>query len=121
MAKESSSQDFGANPLFSQVFLRLPAQRDQSHRAQSQPSVKTGRSRGSPWPTHITLQLSAASQRCAVEEFEFTRIVQEKTTQIELFEELGMPDVIDELLHEGTDGLLASAGATRNGKVCSRS
>lgn len=117
MAEKRSTVECDANPPFSHVFLRLPSQNDQPPRAHPHSPVKTEHGRGSPWTTHITLQSSVTSQRCAVEKFKFTRIVQDQTPQIGLFEQLGMPNVIDTLLHDGRDGLLISAGATRNGKV----
>jgi hypothetical protein len=68
-------------------------------------------------PTHITLQPPNDSRKRAVEKFAFTRVFEEDSRQLELFENTGMASLIDGVLNEGRDGLVATLGVTGSGKV----
>lgn len=73
-------------------------------------------------PTHITIRPPVNDHRKrAVEKFAFTRVFQEEAAQLELFDSIGLPNVIQGVLGqkgmEGRDGLLATLGVTGSGKV----
>lgn len=70
-------------------------------------------------PTHITIHPPSDSRKRAVEKFGFTRVFEEATTQLEVFEDIGAPGLVEGVLHSGRDGLLATLGVTGSGKVCS--
>lgn len=76
-----------------------------------------GGNQSHPWPTHITLQPPSDSRKRAVEKFGFTKVFEENASQLELFEEIGMPNLIKGVLCEGRDGLVATLGVTGSGKV----
>ncbi|OJD18136.1 hypothetical protein AJ78_01802 [Emergomyces pasteurianus Ep9510] len=69
------------------------------------------------WPTHITLQPPSDSRKRAVEKFSFTKVFEENASQLELFQEVGMPSLINGVLCEGRDGLVATLGVTGSGKT----
>ncbi|EEQ84285.1 kinesin family protein [Blastomyces dermatitidis ER-3] len=69
------------------------------------------------WPTHITLQPPNDSRKRAVEKFGFTKVFEENASQLELFEEIGMPSLIKGVLCDGRDGLVATLGVTGSGKT----
>ena len=66
---------------------------------------------------HVTLQPPNDSRKRAVERFSFTKIFQEESTQLDVFEETGAVQAVKGLLHEGRDGLIATLGVTGSGKV----
>lgn len=68
-------------------------------------------------PTHITLQPPNDSRKRAVEKFAFTRVFQEDAKQLDVFENTGLPSLINGVLNEGRDGLVATLGVTGSGKV----
>jgi len=77
---------------------------------------------GDEGPTHITIRPPVNDHRKrAVEKFAFTRVFQEEAAQLELFDAIGLPEVIQGVLGqkgaEGRDGLLATLGVTGSGKV----
>ncbi|EDN09464.1 hypothetical protein HCAG_06631 [Histoplasma mississippiense (nom. inval.)] len=76
-----------------------------------------GGNQSHPWPTHITLQPPSDSRKRAVEKFGFTKVFEENASQLELFEEIGMPNLIKGVLCEGRDGLVATLGVTGSGKT----
>jgi Kinesin motor domain len=123
--KQSSSQ----TSLF-QVYLRLrpPITKEEAahaHRGERylnvEPAEPTEDHDGSqtqpPCPTHITLQPPNDSRKRAVEKFAFTRVFEEESKQLEVFENTGMPALIQGVLKEGRDGLVATLGVTGSGKV----
>ncbi|EED19884.1 kinesin family protein [Talaromyces stipitatus ATCC 10500] len=67
-------------------------------------------------PTHITLQPPNDSRKRAVEKFAFTRVFEEDSKQLEVFENTGVPSLIQGVLKEGRDGLVATLGVTGSGK-----
>lgn len=70
-----------------------------------------------PATTHITLQPPADSKKRAVERFGFTQVFDESASQIDVFQDTGMDDIIRGVLLEGRDGLIATLGVTGSGKV----
>lgn len=68
-------------------------------------------------PTHITLQPPNDSRKRAVEKFAFTRVFEESSKQLEVFENTGVPSLVKGVLKEGRDGLVATLGVTGSGKV----
>lgn len=70
-----------------------------------------------PAATHITLQPPADSRKRAVERFGFTQVFDEAASQIDVFQDTGMNDIIRGVLLEGRDGLIATLGVTGSGKV----
>ena len=66
---------------------------------------------------HVTMQPPNDSRKRAVERFSFTKIFQEESTQLDIFEETGAVHTVKGLLHEGRDGLIATLGVTGSGKV----
>ncbi|ODM14885.1 hypothetical protein SI65_09637 [Aspergillus cristatus] len=69
-----------------------------------------------PATTHITLQPPADLRKRAVERFGFTRVFDEAASQIDVFQDTGMDDIIRGVLLEGRDGLIATLGVTGSGK-----
>ena len=69
-------------------------------------------------PTHITLNPPSDSRKRAVEKFAFTTVFEEDATQLEIFRGAGVVQMIEGVLGEGRDGLLATLGVTGSGKVC---
>lgn len=70
-------------------------------------------------PTHITLHPPRDSRKRAVEKFAFTRVFEEATTQRNVFDGTGVADLVESVLSEGRDALLATLGVTGSGKVSS--
>lgn len=123
--KQSSSQ----TSLF-QVYLRLrpPITKDEAanaHRGERSLNVEpTETTEGhddsqaqTPHPTHVTLQPPNDSRKRAIEKFAFTRVFEEDSQQLDVFESTGMPALIQGVLKEGRDGLVATLGVTGSGKV----
>jgi Kinesin motor domain len=85
------------------------------------PTVPEGNSPGtnvaSNGPTHITLHPPNDSRKRAVEKFAFTKVFEEDAQQLNVFEETGMPSLINGVLSEGRDGLVATLGVTGSGKA----
>lgn len=113
------------NSLF-QVYLRLRPQISQQQQKSERyltvepepPTAEDGESRNpSAGPKHITLHPPADSRKRAVEKFAFTKVFEENASQLELFRETGMSSIIDGVLNEGRDGLVATLGVTGSGKV----
>ena len=52
-----------------------------------------------------------------MEKFGFTRVFEEQTSQLEVFEATGAKGLVEGVLDEGRDGLLATLGVTGSGKV----
>ena len=68
-------------------------------------------------PTHITIHPPSDSRKRAVEKFGFTRVFEEQTAQLDIFEGTGARGLVEGVLGEGRDGLLATLGVTGSGKV----
>ena len=70
-------------------------------------------------PTHITIHPPSDSRKRAVEKFAFTKVFEEQAEQIDIFRGTGVVPLIEGVLGEGRDGLMATLGVTGSGKVCS--
>lgn len=70
-----------------------------------------------PYSTHITLQPPNDSRKRAIERFGFTKVFHEEAAQLEVFEEIGAMENIQNVLKNGRDGLIATLGVTGSGKV----
>ncbi len=68
-------------------------------------------------PTHITIHPPSESRKRAVEKFAFTKVLEEEAGQLEIFKETGVVPLVEGVLSEGRDGLLATLGVTGSGKV----
>lgn len=55
-----------------------------------------------------------------MEKFAFTKVFEEDATQLDIFGGAGVVPLIEGVLGEGRDGLLATLGVTGSGKVCVR-
>lgn len=69
------------------------------------------------YSTHLTLQPPNDSRKRAIERFGFTKVFPEEASQLDLFEETGTADTINNVLSTGRDGLIATLGVTGSGKV----
>ena len=52
-----------------------------------------------------------------MERFAFTKVFEEHTSQLEIFNGTGAIGLVEGVLDEGRDGLLATLGVTGSGKV----
>ena len=68
-------------------------------------------------PTHITLHPPSDSRKRAVEKFAFTKVFEENTTQLDIFKGTGVVPLVEGVLSDGRDGLIATLGVTGSGKV----
>lgn len=68
-------------------------------------------------PTHITIFPPSDSRKRAVEKFAFTKVFEEQTTQLDIFHGAGAVAMVEGVLNEGIDGLMATLGVTGSGKV----
>lgn len=69
-------------------------------------------------PTHITIRPPTDSRKRAVEKFAFTRVFEEEASQLDVFRGTGVVPLVDGVVGQGRDGLLATLGVTGSGKVC---
>lgn len=74
------------------------------------------------YPKHITIKPPANDHRKrAIEKFEFTKVFQEDSAQLDLFKSTGVPEIIEGVVGKdrgpGRDGLMATLGVTGSGKV----
>ncbi|KAG9232218.1 kinesin family protein-like protein [Amylocarpus encephaloides] len=71
-------------------------------------------------PTHITLNPPNDNRRRAVEKFAFTKVFEEESSQLDLFQGTGVLPLVEGVLGpqggDGRDGLLATLGVTGSGK-----
>ncbi|KAL8878488.1 MAG: hypothetical protein Q9198_003709 [Flavoplaca austrocitrina] len=67
-------------------------------------------------PTHITIHPPSDSRKRAVEKFAFTKVFQEEAAQLDIFRGTGVIPLVEGVLGEGRDGLLATLGVTGSGK-----
>ena len=79
-----------------------------------EPPVQDGKD---AMPTHITLQAPSDSRKRAVEKFAFTKVFEEQAEQLDIFKGTGLVPLIEGVIGEGRDGLLATLGVTGSGKV----
>lgn len=126
---ESAQKPLPAQSSLFQVYLRLRPPINQNSDAPIQKSdyltveapleevVGDGSEETRAWPTHITVQPPNESRKRAVERFAFTRIFEERATQLDVFDQSGMLELIKGVLDEGRDGLVATLGTTGSGKV----
>lgn len=68
-------------------------------------------------PTQITIHPPSDSRKRAVEKFAFTKVFEEGATQLDIFKGVGVVPLVEGILVEGRDGLLATLGVTGSGKV----
>lgn len=68
-------------------------------------------------PTHITIRPPSDSRKRAVEKFTFSKVFEEESGQLEIFKETGVIPLVEGVIGEGRDGLLATLGVTGSGKV----
>lgn len=68
-------------------------------------------------PTHITIHPPSDSRKRAVEKFAFTKVFEEEASQLDIFRGAGVVPLVEGVLEEGRDGLLATLGVTGSGKV----
>ena len=68
-------------------------------------------------PTHITIHPPSDSRKRAVEKFAFTKVFEEEAAQVDIFRGTGVIPLVEGVLREGRDGLLATLGVTGSGKV----
>ncbi|KAI1926407.1 hypothetical protein LOZ60_003620 [Ophidiomyces ophidiicola] len=111
-----------------QVYLRLrppishtpDSQQQRSDFLVVEPVAEIAGSNGSEdtnkWPTHITVQPPNDSRKRAIEKFAFTKVFEEHATQLDVFEQSGMVSLIDGVLNDSRDGLVATLGASGSGK-----
>lgn len=52
-----------------------------------------------------------------MEKFAFTKVFEEEAGQLEIFKETGVVPLVEGVLGEARDGLLATLGVTGSGKV----
>lgn len=69
-------------------------------------------------PTYITIHAPNETRKRAVEKFAFTKVFEEQAEQLDIFKGTGLVPLIEGVLGEGRDGLLATLGVTGSGKVC---
>lgn len=67
-------------------------------------------------PTHITIHPPSDSRKRAVEKFAFTKVFEEEASQLDIFRGTGVVPLVEGVLGEGRDGLLATLGVTGSGK-----
>ena len=67
--------------------------------------------------TDITLHPPSDSRKRAVERFTFTKVFEEQAEQIDIFKGTGVVPLIEGVLGESRDGLVATLGVTGSGKV----
>ncbi|KMU71879.1 conserved hypothetical protein, variant [Coccidioides immitis RMSCC 3703] len=125
---ESSQSPFQGQTSLFQVYLRLRPPIGQNADLQNQKSdyliVEPPEEAGSSddtdgarlWSKYITVQPPNDSRKRAVEKFAFTKVFEERASQLEVFEETGMVPLIKGVLVEGRDGLVATLGVTGSGK-----
>ncbi len=110
-------QSKGHTNLF-QVYLRLRPHHAGSTSAE--PFLLVEEPRENDAPTHITLN-PPNDRRRAIEKFAFTRVFEEDSTQLDLFQGTRVLPLVEGVLAphggDGTDGLLATLGVTGSGKV----
>ncbi|KAL8998094.1 MAG: hypothetical protein Q9169_002787 [Polycauliona sp. 2 TL-2023] len=68
------------------------------------------------YPTHITIHPPSDSRKRAVEKFAFTKVFQEEAAQLDIFQGTGVIPLVEGVLGESRDGLLATLGVTGSGK-----
>lgn len=78
-------------------------------------TVKNGVSRSRP--TQIILQPPNDSRKRAVERFAFTKVFEENVSQLDVFKGTGIDSLIEGVLCDGRDGMVATLGVTGSGKV----
>lgn len=118
---EQPKSSSGQTSLF-QVYLRLRPPIQNKHDAKQEPFLSIEPPEGDePFPTHITVQPPNDARKRAVEKFAFTKVFEEEATQLDVFQESGMPSLINAVLLENRDSLVATLGVTGSGKVgCNR-
>ncbi|KAF3492277.1 kinesin family protein [Arthroderma uncinatum] len=103
-----------------QVYLRLrpPIRYDAKQESFLSVELPSGddESEAQSWPTHITVQPPSDVRKRAVEKFAFTKVFEEASTQLDVFQGSGMPSLINAVLLENRDSLVATLGVTGSGK-----
>ncbi|KAE8145973.1 P-loop containing nucleoside triphosphate hydrolase protein [Aspergillus avenaceus] len=83
---------------------------------ESDNALEPTQARTTPSPTHIILQPPSDARKRAVERFGFTKVFDETASQLHVFEDTGLESIINGVLLEGRDGLVATLGVTGSGK-----
>ncbi|KAL9609875.1 MAG: hypothetical protein Q9167_005393 [Letrouitia subvulpina] len=68
-------------------------------------------------PTHITIHPPTDSRKRAVEKFAFTKVFEEEAVQLDIFKGAAVESLVEGILRDSKDGLLATLGVTGSGKV----
>lgn len=68
-------------------------------------------------PTHITIHPPTDSRKRAVEKFAFTKVFEEEAVQLDIFKGAAVQSLVEGILRESKDSLLATLGVTGSGKV----
>lgn len=109
-----------------QVYLRLrpPIAQHQDDQTERFLTVEQTESHGlessTSIPTHVTLQPPNDGRKRGLERFGFTQVFEESASQLDIFQETGLESIIQGVLLEGRDGLVATLGVTGSGKVGSK-
>ncbi|EFR05055.1 kinesin family protein [Nannizzia gypsea CBS 118893] len=113
---ERPKSSSGQMSLF-QVYLRLRPPIQGRHDAKQEPFLSIEPPEGDePFPTHITVQPPNDARKRAVEKFAFTKVFEEEATQLDVFQESGMQSLINAVILENRDSLVATLGVTGSGK-----
>lgn len=124
--EKSSKPAQGQTSLF-QIYLRLRPPINENAGSQApksdtyltvEPANTEDSNSAEKWPTRITVQPPNESRKRAVEKFAFTKVFEEQTKQLDIFEETGMDSLMKGVLAEGRDGVVATLGVSGSGKVC---
>lgn len=126
---DSSTSKMPSRTSLFQVYLRLRPPMQQNIAEQptepwllveqpSQQDLAVEEIQEKSYATHATLQPPNDSRKRAIERFGFTKIFDQKASQIEVFDEIGALENIHDVLKTGRDGLIATLGVTGSGKVC---
>ncbi|PLB53200.1 kinesin family protein [Aspergillus steynii IBT 23096] len=107
-------------PSLFQVYLRLrpPISQQQDDHVERCLTVDTSEPANQipSGPTQIILQPPSDVRKRAVEKFGFTKVFEESSSQLNVFEDTGLESIIRGVLTEGRDGLVATLGVTGSGK-----
>lgn len=127
MASQQKQKPSSNQTSLFQVYLRLRppiAQQDAANNQQGErclnvepPESTDDTQDSSPGPAYITLQPPNDVRKRAIERFAFTKVFEEDATQLDVFQDTGMLSLIQAVVNEGRDALVATLGVTGSGKV----
>lgn len=81
------------------------------------PASGQGEQNDSSIASHINLQPPDGSRKRAVERFGFTRVFEGDSSQLDIFESIGGPNLIRNVVSDRNDSLIATLGVSGSGKV----